>query len=266
MLKLALSVVILVFLGFGYGNAQERTAELVLTKTHTGFHSPTGIAVDREGNLYVSNWSAGSVTQVDTKGDHTIFADNMGSPAGLAFDNDGNLYIADYSQNVIYRIAKNKNKTVFARGLHTPTGISFNKNGELLVANRGSNEIVKVSASGVVELVANGMKTPVGVVEDLGGNLYVTNYGGSIIKVFADGTVRPFSNDFGRPGVGIDISAQNEIFAADNGDGSVRLIAQNGSTKVVVDGIDGCVALLIHKNTLFVGSWGTGSVYEYRIK
>ncbi|AEF85947.1 serine/threonine-protein kinase [Treponema primitia ZAS-2] len=109
------------------------------------------------------------------------------------------------------------------------------------------------------------MKTPVGVAEDLDGNLYVTNYGGSIIKVFPDGTTRPFSNDFGRPGVGIDISLQNEIFAVDNGDGCVRIISQDGSTNIVVDGISGCVALLIHGNTLYVGSWGTGAVYEYRI-
>ncbi|GHV96531.1 hypothetical protein AGMMS50293_28510 [Spirochaetia bacterium] len=275
MLKLMLNVVLLVFLAIGQGNAQGKTTELLLEKTHTGFHSPTGIAVDREGNLYVSNWSGGSVTKVDTKGNHTIFADNMGSPAGLAFDNAGNLYVADYSQNVIYRIAKSKddllkniieNKIIFARGLHTPTGISFNKNGELLVANRSSNEIVKVNASGRVGLVAKGMRTPVGVVEDIDGNLYVTNYGGSIIKVFADGTVRPFSNDFGRPGVGIDISPQNEIFATDNGDGCVRLLLSNGSTRIVIDGISGCVALLIHGTTLYVGSWGTGSVYEYRIK
>ncbi|GMO20707.1 MAG: hypothetical protein Ta2A_27300 [Treponemataceae bacterium] len=244
-------------------------------KTYTGFHSPTGIAVDREGNLYVSNWSAGNVTKVDANGNHTIFARNMGSPAGLAFDNDDNLYVADYSQNVIYRIAKNKsrddllkNKTeiIFARGLHTPTGISFNKNGELLVANRSSNEIVKVNASGKVSLVAKGMRTPVGVTQDSGGNLYVTNYGGGIIKVFVDGTVRDFSNDFGRPGVGIDIGPQNEIFAADNGDGCVRLLLPNGRTRIVAAGISGCVALLIHGNTLYVGSWGTGSVYEYRIK
>ncbi|GHU85467.1 hypothetical protein AGMMS49941_05350 [Deferribacterales bacterium] len=266
MLKLIFTVVLLVFLGFGQGNAQGKTAELLLEKTYTGFHSPTGIAVDHEGNLYVSNWSGGDVTKIDTKGNRTVFADNMGAPAGLAFDNDGNLYVADYSQNVIYRIAKNKNKVIFARGLHTPTGISFNKKGELLVANRSSNEIVKVNVSGRVELVANGMRTPVGVVEDLDGNLYVTNYGGSIIKVFADGTARAFSNDFGRPGVGIGISPQNEIFATDNGDGRVRILLPNGKTRTVVDGISGCVALLIHGTTLYVGSWGTGNVYKYRIK
>ncbi|GHV45716.1 hypothetical protein FACS1894204_05610 [Synergistales bacterium] len=266
MLKIALNVVILVFLAAGQGSAQGKTAELILEKTYMGFHSPTGIAVDREGNLYVSNWSGGSVTKVDTKGNHTIFADNLGSPAGLAFDNDGNLYVADYSQNVIYRIAKNKNKIIFASGLHTPTGISFNKNGELLVANRSSNEIVKVDASGHVELVAKGMRTPVGVVEDSDGNLYVTNYGGGIIKVTAGGTASAFSDEFGRPGVGIDISGQNVIFAADNGDSCVRTLAADGTTKVVVENIGGCVAVLVHEDTLYVGSWNDGAVYAYSIE
>lgn len=236
---------------------------LTLKKTYKGFQAPTGLAMDRDGNLYVSNWSGNSVTKVDAAGNYSTFAAGMGSPAGLAFDQAGNLYAADYSRDVIYRITPSGEKNVFARGLHTPTGIAFNQAGDLLVSNRSSNEIVKITTSGKIELLAKDMRTPVGVVEDSGGNLYVTNYGGGIVKVTPGGTISTLSTDFERPGVGIDISRQNVIFAADNGAGCVRRLAPDGSTEIAVDNIGGCVAVLVHEDTLYVGGWNEGAVYVY---
>lgn len=239
---------------------------LELKATYKGFQAPTGIAVDKNGSLYVSNWSGGTVAKVDSSGRQSVFAGGMGSPAGLAFDGEGNLYVSDYSKNVIYKITPGGRKSTFARGFHTPTGIAFNKAGELLVANRASGEIIKVDASGRARLAANGLGTPVGVAEAPDGSLYVTNYGGGIIKVTADGKTRTISGEFGRPGVGIDISRQNIIFAADNGDGCVRTIAPDGTTEIVARGIGGCVAVTVHADALYVGGWDNGAVYAYSIK
>ena len=75
-------------------NKMKNRVILTLKATYKGFQAPTGIAVDKDGNLYVSNWSGSTVTKVDTEGSHR-FADGMGSPAGLAFDEDGNLYISE---------------------------------------------------------------------------------------------------------------------------------------------------------------------------
>lgn len=240
-------------------------ARLTLKKTYTGFQSPTGLAIDNSGNLYVSNWSESAVTKVDTAGNYSTFADGMGSPAGLAFDQADNLYVADYARDVIYKITPVGEKSIFAQGLHTPTGIAFNQAGDLLVSNRSSNEIVKITASRKIELVAKGMRTPVGVVEDSGGNLYVTNYGGGIIKVTPEGTQSILSTQFGRPGVGIGSSLQDELFAVDNGDSCVRRLSSDGSTEIVVDNIGGCVALLVQEDTLYVGGWNEGAVYVYSI-
>ena len=89
---------------------------------------------------------------------------------------------------------------------------------------------------------------------------------GGIIKVTMDGETSTISDEFGRPGVGIDISGQNIIFAADNGDGCVRTLASDGTTEIVVGNIGGCVALLIYADTLYVGSWNDGAVYVYSIE
>jgi len=242
-----------------------KSITLTLKKTYKGFQAPTGLAIDQSGNLYVSNWSGGSVTKVDAAGNYSTFAGGMGSPAGLAFDYAGNLYAADYAQDVIYKITPAGEKSSFAQGLHTPAGIAFTHAGDLLVSNRSSNEIVKITPAGKIESVAKGMRTPVGVAEDPDGNLYVTNYGGGIIKVTPEGAISTLSTQFGRPGVGIDSSRQYGIFAADNGDGCVRRLAPDGSTKIVADNIGGCVALLVHEDTLYAGGWNEGAVYVYSI-
>lgn len=244
-----------------------RSVTLTLQKTYKGFQAPTGLAVDRSGNLYVSNWSGNSVTRVDTAGGYSTFAAGMGSPAGLAFDQTGNLYVADYSRDVIYKVTPAGEKSIFAKGLHTPAGIAFSRTGDLLVSNRSNNEIVKITAGGKAEMVANGMRTPVGVAEDRDGNLYVTNYGGGIIKVAPDGTSGTLPARFGRPGVGIDISRQNVIFAADNGDDCVRRLAPDGSAaEIAADNIGGCVAVLVHGDTLYAAGWDEGAVYVYSMQ
>lgn len=245
--------------------SESESGEMELIETFTGFQAPTAIALDADGNLYVSNWSGGTVTRVDTSGDQSVFAQDVGSPAGLAFDNQGTLFVADYTDDVIYAVTPSGERSVFARGFHTPTGIAFSASGELLVANRATDEIVRVDTAGRIERVAGGMDTPVGVVEDADGNLYVTNYGGAITKVAADGTTRELSGEFGRPGVGIDISDQNEIYATDNGDGSIRRVAPDGTTEEVVTGLGDAVALRVHADSMFVGTWNDGSVHVYSI-
>lgn len=241
------------------------TVELI--KTYEGFSSPTAVAIDKAGSIYVSNWGGNTVTKIDTEGNKTEFAEDMSSPAGLAFDETGNLYVSDYSDDIIYRVTPTGEKTVFMESsLNTPTGISFNKDGELLISNRGSNDIIKVTTQGEITALFQGMNTPVGVVEDRTGNLIVTNYGGSVKKIASDRKVTDFSTEFGRPGVGIDVGPNGEIFAADNGDGCVRQIFSDGTTRIVVENIGGCVGVTVHNDILYVSSWNNDAVYAYSIK
>ncbi|MDO0824517.1 NHL repeat-containing protein [Desulfosporosinus nitroreducens] len=239
------------------------TDSLSFAKKFDGFSSPTGLAIDASGNLYVSNWSGGNVVKIDAQGKKSTFADGMGSPAGLAFDREGSLYIADYSKDVIYRVTSGK-KTVFAQGLHTPTGIVFSKSGDLLVTNRSSNEIVKINPNGQVSTAAKGLQTPVGVVEDADGNLYVTNYSGGISHITPDGTVKTISDEFTTPGVGIAINSQNEVFAVDVGEGKIKRIDKDGKVTNILQGLNSVVGLLIEENgTFYIATWGDGTVHQF---
>jgi DNA-binding beta-propeller fold protein YncE len=85
------------------------------------FNQPSGLAVDRSGNLYVAdtlnnairkitpwgtNWVVSTITgvvRVSGSTNATIPA-QFNSPRGVALDRDGNLYVADSGNNVIHRL------------------------------------------------------------------------------------------------------------------------------------------------------------------
>src|SRR5829696_9882175 len=63
---------------------------------------PLGIAIDRQGNLFVCDWDAHGVYKVSTTGDVSLFANTdqdgihkMRFPNFCVFDDQSNLYVSD---------------------------------------------------------------------------------------------------------------------------------------------------------------------------
>jgi hypothetical protein len=85
----------------------------------TGLYSPTGVAIDRKGNIYVSSCvlgsgSASSVTVYAKKANgnvaprRTISGSNteLNGPNGIALDSDGDIYVTQYYSNSVTAYAK----------------------------------------------------------------------------------------------------------------------------------------------------------------
>ena len=82
--------------------------------------SPSAVAVDSAGNLYISDTGNNVIRKVDTSGKITTFAGTgtagysgdggaaasatLSSPSGLAFDSVGNLFVSDTANSVIRKI------------------------------------------------------------------------------------------------------------------------------------------------------------------
>ena len=146
-----------------------------VTKAAEGLSAPVGMVFDRDGYLYIANWSGGRIDRWRSDGELEVYLSGISSPSGLALDQMGRLYVATYSGGKILRFTKDKKQEVFVSGLSVVAGLNFDLNGNLLVAERGKSRVLRVSPQGKIEvLVDKGMQTPVAAVQ-LSESIYVIN-------------------------------------------------------------------------------------------
>ncbi|MCR8561679.1 VCBS repeat-containing protein [Mucilaginibacter sp. BJC16-A38] len=208
------------------------------TGTGASFHSPAALAMDKQGNIYVSDFSNFRIRKITPAGLVTTFAgsgikgyvDGVGTGAsfnfiaGLAFDDQGNLYVADTDNNLIRKIFPDGTVTTLAGSANAgsndssdgtasffgPAGIQFGNDGYLYVSDEGGNLVRKVSLRGEVTTIA--------------GN------GGTVSN---DGIGRGAS--FDRP-VALAIDKDGNLIVSDNGlDGksAIRQITPSGSVTTI---------------------------------
>ena len=153
--------------------------------------SPTGVATDGAGNLYIADHDNHRIRRVDSTGTITTIAGTrewgfggdggpavqaqLDAPAGVAIDGAGNLYIADLNSQRIRKVDYAGTITTVAglselRGfggggfsgdgslaieaqLNTPTGVATDGADNLYIADRNNNRIRKVDSTGVITTV-----------------------------------------------------------------------------------------------------------------
>jgi uncharacterized protein (TIGR03437 family) len=179
---------------------------------------PTGVAVDKSGNVYIADSANYAIRKVSGGNINTIVGGNVGQllndPESVLVDSSGNnLYISEQSG---YRISKysNGNLTVLAgngnigfsgdngpgtdASLDEPTGIALDANGYLYICDTTNSRIRKLSPNGIITTIAGlgnpgyygdgGFATqallffPRGIVVDPSGNVYVADTDNDIVR------------------------------------------------------------------------------------
>jgi sugar lactone lactonase YvrE len=79
----------------------------------TGIVNPTSMAIDAQGQLYVSSRFESIVYRLDADGTPKIFATDLGVACGLAFASDGTLVVGDRS-GTIFRVDRDGRATALA--------------------------------------------------------------------------------------------------------------------------------------------------------
>jgi streptogramin lyase len=188
------------------------------------FSMPQGIAVDGQGNLYVSDNH--SIRKIDPSGNVTTlagtgrsgFTDGPGTqaqfynPAGLAVDGQGNVFVADNDNNRIRKV--------------DPSGF--------VTTVAGNGQLGRVDGTGGYDGTAQ-FYDPTSVVVDGQGNLYVMEDGDWVRKIDPNGNVTSLNVQAAEGMLALD--RQGNLYLTDENahhiikadpNGNVTVLAGNG--------------------------------------
>ena len=192
--------------------------------TMAALNTPTGIAVDGNGNLYIADRGNQRIRMVDTSGDISTYAggggtsgaDNvpateasLNTPSRVAADGAGNLFIADRFGNRVYRVDNaTQIITIFVpddTGLGSLADLAIDGSGNVYIvdiAQQIGGRIWKVDTAGDVSIYAGGgndesdgipattadLGFPTGIDVDADGNVYIS-VNDQIRKIDAGGII-----------------------------------------------------------------------------
>lgn len=218
----------------------------------------------------ISNFNGGNAGYIDGNGASAKFS----TPSGVAVDASGNVYVADTNNHVIRKITSSGVVSTFAGSgvagfsdgsatvakFNYPTGITIDTAGNLYIADKTNHRIRKITPSGLVSTIAGSgiagftdatgilarFNSPSGIAIDSSGNLFiadtsnhrirmidsnniVTTYAGSGVAGYADGTGTVARFNFP---TGIAVNGMGNVYVADKSNHRIRKIT---STSVSIN-------------------------------
>jgi DNA-binding beta-propeller fold protein YncE len=149
--------------------------------------SPSGVAVDASGNVYIADSGNNRVLkETPSEGGYiesTVPTSTLAYPYGIAVDGSGNLYIADYGNNRVLKETPSAGSytesTVPTSPLSFPSGVAVDGSGNLYIADTYNDRVLMetLSSGSYTEstIPTSGLNGPSGVAVDGSGNLYIAD-------------------------------------------------------------------------------------------
>ncbi len=221
------------------------------------FTGPTGVAVDPDGNVYVTDTGHDRVEKFASSG---IYQSKFGSggssngqfnaPVGVAADSNGDVYVVDRANRRVEKFDSSGNYVSQFGGMGTgggqfglPNGVAVDSAGDVYVVDTGNNRVEKFNSSGVYQSQfgtagsGNGQfNTPFGVAVDSNGDVYVTDRGNNRVEKFDSsgtylsqfGTVGSANGQFNTPN-GVAVEPDGEVYVADTHNNRVEKFDSSGT-------------------------------------
>lgn len=197
--------------GFADGNALQAQ-----------FNTPSGIVLDKKGNIIIADTSNNRIRKLSTDGKVTTIGGSgaagykdgpaneaeFDGPIGVAVDKQGSVVVADSYNDRIRQISADGAVTTIAgtgspgfiegnasiASFNTPSGVAVDSHGNIFVADTGNGAVRKITPQGEVSTIATGpgVRHPVGIVITHDDFLFVTN-AHSILAITPDGDSRLYA-------------------------------------------------------------------------
>ncbi|MBK7057752.1 MAG: hypothetical protein KBF99_07915 [Leptospiraceae bacterium] len=179
--------------------------------TSASFNTPSGIAIDTSGNLYVADTINNKIRKVTSGGIvSSIGGAVFSNPLGVAVDSLGNIYIADTNNNKIKMMTQAGVVTTiggtgdsgFLDGpalsalFDRPSGVAVDSNGNVYIADTSNNKIRMITSSGIattlvdyatitnVSSTISATFTPYGISIDTARKVYFTDKANNRVFTF----------------------------------------------------------------------------------
>lgn len=175
------------------------------------FNAPSGITIDRYGNLFISDSNNQRIRKITPAGavstlNLTVL---LSGPQGIAVNASGDLYVVESGKGLIRKITSEGTVTTvagsepggFADGQGTaalffvPEGIAIDTQGNLYIGDLGNDRIRKITPSGYISTIAGSTKgnvngpgadarfyAPAGLAIDASGYLYIADVNNHSIR------------------------------------------------------------------------------------
>ena len=245
----------------------------IITTVASGLTNPTGVAFDKNGNMYIADGGDNEVDIVNSSGTLSIFA---GTGVG-AYSGDGGV--------------------ANAADLYDPTSVAVDASGNVYIGDRYNNRIRMVNTSGIISTVAGtgpsypnpggfsgdgGAATaaelyyPIGVTIDGSGNLHIAdennfvirevNTSGIITTIIGDSASGGYNGD-GIPATAAELNypwaialdAAGDFYIPDNINNRVREVKNCGTTPPVTVKSSVTGSVCEGKNDTLIASGGNGT-------
>ena len=187
------------------------------TGDNAQFRNPWGVAVDRNGMVYVADTSSSTIRKISPAGAVSTFAGLAGNsgfsdgsgnqarfwnPHGVEADSAGNLYVADTANNTVRKVtsagmvstlAGRAGSPGLADGapgvsqLRHPQGLAMTRYGVLYVADTDNHAIRVLTQTGAMTtlVVSGDLGHPDAIAVEMQGNLYVADTINNVIRKVA---------------------------------------------------------------------------------
>jgi streptogramin lyase len=257
---------------------------LGLSVSGGGLVSPSSLAVDASGNVWVTNYGA-SLSEFNPagaalSGNSGYTGGGLSNPTGIAIDAGGNAWVANAGASSLSEfnaagMAVSSSTGYTGGGLNAPDSIAIDGSGYVWAGNTGNSNLSKFNSSGAAlsgsGYGGGGLDKTTGVTVDASGNIWAVNETNEILSEFSSGGVPVSTSGYSGGGMSnptaIAIDPSGDLWITNLNSGVSEFnsagMALTGSSGYTGGGISSTYGVAVDAGgNVWVANYGASSLIE----